>query len=295
MRGADLHHVGAVLGERAGAGRARQHARDVDHADAGKRAVAGRQRLGLALADPDDLHQRQAGDRDALRVARPLLVGAHHPARALVGDDRLFEIGGGPVQHGLGDGRAVLRHAQHLQRDRPMVGEIAMKVAPAPVPGRIEAHDAVARGRQRAVAELHVVAAAHRGTRMPQLDAHRLLRPAPHFPEMRRRQSRRRDRRRARLADMQRRAHHRIARAVECHLRGDIARPAGERQDRSQGIERLRHVYPTAAFINAIASGLSQSASPWRRPISRPCASIRIEVGSTEMSSACCAFLPLSK
>ena len=61
---------------------------------------------------------------------------------------------------------------------------------------------------------------------------------------------------------------------------------------------RVGHRQPapsTAAFIRARASGLSQSASPSRRPSSRPCASIRIEVGRTETSSAPRTFLPLSK
>ena len=192
MRGRDLHHVGAVLGQRAGAGRPGKHAREVEHADAVQRAIAGRQRLGRTVADADDLHQRQRRDGGRLRMACPFGVAAHHAAGALGGDDRLLEIGGVPARHGARHRLALLCHAEHAERGGTMVGEIAMQIAPPSVAGRIDAHDAVARVRKRTVAELHVGPAAQRRRRLPQVDRHRLAPPGPVFPQGGGREPRRR-------------------------------------------------------------------------------------------------------
>ena len=81
MRAGDLQDVRAMLGQRAGAGRAGEHARQVEHADTGKRAVAGWQFLRRAVADPHDLHQRQCRDGGRLRMPRPFcLVRTMPPA-----------------------------------------------------------------------------------------------------------------------------------------------------------------------------------------------------------------------
>ena len=146
MGGADLHHVGAMLGQGARAGRPRQHAREVEHADAGQRAVALGQRLRRAVADAHDLHQRQGGDGVGLRMLLPFGLRAHHAAGALGGDDRLLEVGGVPFGHRSRHRGAILGHAQHAECGRAMVGEIAMQVAPAPVARAIAAHDVVAPG-----------------------------------------------------------------------------------------------------------------------------------------------------
>src|SRR5437588_339338 len=75
-----------------GAGRSRQHARDVDDADAVQGTIALGQGLGWTVADLHDLDQRQRGDGDALRVDLPFRGAPHHAARALTGDDRLLEV-----------------------------------------------------------------------------------------------------------------------------------------------------------------------------------------------------------
>ena len=146
MRGGDLHDVGAMLGERAGAGRSGEDARKVEHADARERPIAGWQRLGRAVADAHDLHQRQRGDGGGLRMPRPFRLRPRHAAGALCGDDRLLEVGGVPGGNGARHRIAILRHAEHAERGRAMIGEIAVEIAPAAVPGGIDAHDAVARG-----------------------------------------------------------------------------------------------------------------------------------------------------
>ncbi len=145
MRAGDLQDVSAMLGERAAAGRSGEDAREVEGADARERPIAGRQRLGGGIADAHDLHQRQRRDRNALRMCRPFALRPRHAAGALRGDDRLLEIGGVPSGHRARHRLAVLRHAENVQRGRAMIGKIAMKIRPAPVAGRIEAHDRVSR------------------------------------------------------------------------------------------------------------------------------------------------------
>ena len=174
MRRGDLQHVRAVLGQRARAGRAGEHARQVEHADARERPIAGRQRLRRAVADPHDLHQRQRGDGGGLRMLRPFRLRPHHAAGALGGDDRLLQVGGVPVQHRARHRIAILRHAEHAERGGAMVGEVAVQVAPAAILGGIDAHDRVAPGRDLAVAQLHVVAAAQRCGGLAHIDRHGL-------------------------------------------------------------------------------------------------------------------------
>ena len=145
MRGRDLHHVGAMLGERAGASRTGKHAREIEHADARKRTVACRQRLGRAVADADDFHQRQGRNGSGLRMTGPFGLAAHHATGAFGGNDRLLEVSGIPAGHGARHRGAILRHAEHAECRRAMVGKIAMQIAPASVTAGIDAHDAVAR------------------------------------------------------------------------------------------------------------------------------------------------------
>ena len=65
-------HVGAVLGERARAGRSRQHAREIEHAHARERPVPRGQRPRRRIADLHDLEQRQARRRSASAAARAI-------------------------------------------------------------------------------------------------------------------------------------------------------------------------------------------------------------------------------
>ena len=150
VRRGDLQDVGAVLGQRAGAGRPGEHARQVEHADARQRPVAFGELFRRAVADLDDLHQRQRGDRRGLRMLRPFVHAAHHAAGALGGDDRLLELERIPLRHRLAHRLAILRHAEDAQGGGAVVREIGVDVAPAPVLRRIDAHDRVALGRHGA-------------------------------------------------------------------------------------------------------------------------------------------------
>ena len=201
---------------------------------------------GGAVADPHDLHQRQGGDGGGLRMLRPFRMRAHHAAGALGGDDRLLQVGGVPVQHRARHRIAVLRHAEHAQRGGAMVGEIAVQVAPAAILGRIDAHDRVALRRNLAVAQLHVVAAAQRCGGLAHIDRHGLLPPGAHLPQIGGREPGRGQRRRAGHADAERRRQDRVGAAGECHRVRAVGGPAGNRQDRAQGLVRHGHDLPSA-------------------------------------------------
>ena len=118
VRPGDLQDVGAVLGQGAGAGRPGEDPRQVEHADARQRPIAVGKLFRRALADLDDLHQRQRGDRGGLRVPGPFVHGAHHAAGALRGDDRLLELERVPLRHRLAHRLAIFRHAEHARARR---------------------------------------------------------------------------------------------------------------------------------------------------------------------------------
>src|SRR6059058_1852132 len=92
VRSGDLQDVGAVLGERASTRRPGEDARQIEHPETRQGPITVGKFFGRAVADLDDLHQRQRRDRGSLRVLRPLLHGAHHAAGALRRDDRLLEL-----------------------------------------------------------------------------------------------------------------------------------------------------------------------------------------------------------
>ena len=61
VRPRDAQRVGAVLGERARTGRPGEHSRQVEHADPLERAVSAGERLGIGIADAQDLNRWQLG------------------------------------------------------------------------------------------------------------------------------------------------------------------------------------------------------------------------------------------
>ena len=146
MRASDPQDVSAMFGERAGTRRSGKDAGKVEDADARERPIAGWKRFGVAVADAHDLHERQRCDRSTLRMPRPFRLRSRHAAGALRGNDRLLEIGGVPSGHRARHGLTILRYAEHAECRRAMIGKIAVEIGPAPVPGRIEAHDGVSRG-----------------------------------------------------------------------------------------------------------------------------------------------------
>src|SRR5258708_22083691 len=80
---------------------------------------------------------------------------------------------------------AILRYAEHAECSRAMIGKIAVEIGPAPVPGRIEAHDSVSRGRNSCAGELNVVAAAQRSCGLAKINCHSLTPPGTSLPQLR--------------------------------------------------------------------------------------------------------------
>ena len=92
MRRRHAHDVGAVRGERAAANRAGDHARQVEHADAGQRPLACGQRGGPEPRRSWVISSSgSVRDRLSLRVRGPLGGRAHH------GGDQLG-VGGGRLE-----------------------------------------------------------------------------------------------------------------------------------------------------------------------------------------------------
>ena len=114
----------------------------------------------------------------------PFRHAAHHAAGALGGDDRLFEFERVPFGDRLAHRLLVLGDAQHFERGGAMVREIGVDVAPAPVLGRVHAHDRVALVRDLGLFHLEVMAAAQRRGGAPRIDGDPLLLAAAQFPEI---------------------------------------------------------------------------------------------------------------
>src|SRR5271169_1750787 len=68
LRASDPQHLSAMFGECAGTRRSGQDASEVEDADTRERPITGWKRFGGAVADSDDLHERQRCDRSALRM-----------------------------------------------------------------------------------------------------------------------------------------------------------------------------------------------------------------------------------
>ena len=236
VRRGDLQDVGAVLGEGAGTGRPGEDPRQVEHPHARQRPIAVGELFRRAVADLDDLHQRQRGDRGGLRVLGPFGHGAHHAPGALRGDDRLLEFERVPLRHRLAHRLAIFRHAEHAEGGGTMVREIAVEIAPAAVLGRIDAHHRVALGRHGRPVHLHITPAAERGGRLAGIDRDLLATPGAQFPQIGDGEADRRERGGTGLADAERRRQDRIGTAGDLDRTGAFLGPAGDRQQRAQSI-----------------------------------------------------------
>jgi len=72
MRASDPQNVSAMFGERAGTCRSGKDAGKVEDADARERPIADWKRLGVAVSDTYDLHERQRCHGSTLRMPRPV-------------------------------------------------------------------------------------------------------------------------------------------------------------------------------------------------------------------------------
>ncbi len=175
----DAHHVGAVGRERTAAHRPGDHAREVEHAQARKwpPAAVGQPAPGAPgrrLADPFDLEERQAGNRLALRVRRPLRRRAQHGgAQPGLGRGGFERLALPPEQSGR-HGGALVAAAEQPQDAVAVMGEIGVQTHRPPVAGRIDAGDAVPRRSRRLGVDARVALAAHLDGRVAHVDGHAL-------------------------------------------------------------------------------------------------------------------------
>ena len=214
VRGRDMQHVGAVLRQHAAAGRAGQHAREVERAHAAQRPLAFRQRPRRRLADLHDVDQRQLGDGDAVRMGVPFLAAAHQAADAAAVGDRLLD--GEPVPFGDGLGQRLARlglGARDAERAGAMMRMVGVQEHDAPVARRVVAGQRIPRHRLLAVLQ-HVGVGAQRRRRGVAVDRHGLRLAGPEPPQVgdretdraqRRRAGRRRRARASRTPDLRRR------------------------------------------------------------------------------------------
>src|SRR5258706_7321063 len=101
--GRDHQHVRSMLAERTSRHRSGEDAGEVQHADPVQGTAVLRKRLRVALTDLGDLDDRFGGEPPAMRMGKPLVIGAHHTAAdARLVDGRL-EIERVPRGHGRCD------------------------------------------------------------------------------------------------------------------------------------------------------------------------------------------------
>ena len=182
VRGAYLEHVGAVLGEAAGAGGARQHAREVQHAHPRQRPGRRGERLGRRVADALDLEQRLSRDCFGVRMARPLLPAAHESGTAAGGMDRLLERLALPCCARFLGIRPVGPGIENPQGGVTVVREVAVDADPA-IRDRVEAAQRIPGRRRWFAVDAKVVRAAQRDRRAAKVDADALGPAAAQLPD----------------------------------------------------------------------------------------------------------------
>ena len=112
-----------MRGERAARDGTRDHARQIEHANAGERPVALGPRLWRGLADLLDRDQRQFGERLGMRRCRPFVMRAHQGDDAAAGIGRGLERLAVPLhQRGLNRRRAPACSSAPCRRRRGDAG-----------------------------------------------------------------------------------------------------------------------------------------------------------------------------
>ena len=115
-RRTDVEHLGSVLGERAGAARAGEHVREVEHTNAVQRRVSvvpeGNR---VAVGELDDLDRRCPGECLALGMGEPLLTRERTAGRETGVRQRLFEILRVPLGDLAGEGLLVVPAVEEVE------------------------------------------------------------------------------------------------------------------------------------------------------------------------------------
>ena len=172
----------------------------------------------------------------------PFGHGPHHAAGSPGGDDGFLKFQGIPLGHRAPHGIAVFRHAQHTQGGVPVVGEIAVQVAPAPVFGRIHPHYRRAFPSHRRAVEFQVLAAAKGRRGPPRVDGNVLTTPSAEFPKVRHGEAHGRQAGRRGFPDSEGRGQYRVNSARKLDLTGPRVVPTGNRKQFLQNGFVRRHI-----------------------------------------------------
>jgi hypothetical protein len=253
-----------VLGEGARASRPGENARQIEDADARKRALGTRQGLGRAVGDADDLEKRQRRDGMRLLMRLPLLRAPRDAARHAGGGERLFERETVPAPGRMYDALAVGRSAEEADDAGAVMREVAVEIDPAFITCRVEAGELVrGLGRLRPV-ECEVAMAAQRRRGPAQIDEDVLSAAAAQRPEPGGGKSCRGKRGGASGADAVRCRQGRVG-ALECDPGEVFLGPAGEGSETGERI--LRHRNPP--LCNAASCRKRRSGQTYFRCVHR--------------------------
>ena len=156
VRGADLEHVRAVLGEALRAGGTGEHAREVEDPDAEERTRAA---TGADSGGASPMRTISSSGWLATACAcgwsQPLLLAAHVARAAAGGVDRILERLARPGAARFLGLRAIGLGAEHAHRGVAVVREVAVDADPA-VAHRVEAAQRVPHRRQRLAVDAQI-------------------------------------------------------------------------------------------------------------------------------------------
>ena len=176
-----------MRGERPARHRTRDHARQIEHANARKRPLAFGPGLWRGLADFRDRDQRQSGERLGVRRCRPLLMRAHEGDDAAAGIGRGLERFAVPL-HQRGLNRVTLRLAvQHLADGVAVMRKIGVQAHEA-VAGFVDTGDRVPGRRRRIAVDAQITFAPAFDHGVAHIDRDVLRLAAAHLPDLGRRQ-----------------------------------------------------------------------------------------------------------
>ncbi len=187
--------------ERAAADRPGDDTGEIEHAHTGKRALGRGKFLRRRVADLFDAQHGKLCHSAALRMPIPL---RERPAG---GDDETRFGRGGlerlglPVVERALHGGLVMRTAEQFEQAVTMMRQIGVQPRPAAIAAAVETADAVVEIIHRLAVDAQITFAAELDRRAPHIDGNALPAAGAQAPYLRRRQSRRRNRRLRRSAD----------------------------------------------------------------------------------------------
>ena len=123
----DQQHVGAMRRERAAGDGTCDHAREIEHADAGERALARGPGFGRRLADLLDREHRKLSERFGMRRRRPFFRRAHEGNHGAAGIGRGLERLAVPPRQRRLDLLALRLASQHLADGGAVMGEVGVQ------------------------------------------------------------------------------------------------------------------------------------------------------------------------